>query len=76
MLERSRVEEGMLLTLKGMNAPTSSGNTLGSHVSMSYFSCPPTPKINIHPYFHEYYSVETFIASYATPIPALTGQSH
>jgi hypothetical protein len=45
-------------------------------VSMSYFSCPPTPKINIHLYFHEYYSVETFKASYATPIPALTGQSH
>jgi hypothetical protein len=40
-LEISRLEGGMLLTLKSMNAHASSGNTLGSHVSMPYFSWPP-----------------------------------
>jgi len=33
------------------------------------------PKINMHPYLHEYYSVARFKAAYATPIPALTDQS-
>jgi hypothetical protein len=29
----------------------------------------------MHPYLHEYYSVQKFKAAYATPIPALTDQS-
>ena len=29
----------------------------------------------MHPYLHEYYSVEKFNAAYATPIPPLTDQS-
>jgi hypothetical protein len=33
------------------------------------------PKLNMHPYLHEYYSVARFKAAYATPIPALTDQS-
>ena len=33
------------------------------------------PKVNMHPYLHEYYSVAKFKAAYATPIPALTDQS-
>ena len=33
------------------------------------------PKINMHPYLHEYYSVAKFKAAYVTPIPALTDQS-
>ena len=33
------------------------------------------PKLNTHPYLHEYYSVAKFKAAYATPIPALTDQS-
>jgi hypothetical protein len=33
------------------------------------------PRINMHPYLHEYYSVARFKAAYATPIPALTDQS-
>ena len=33
------------------------------------------PKVNMHPYSHEYYSVARFKAAYATPIPALTDQS-
>ncbi|KAE8814736.1 hypothetical protein D1007_07972 [Hordeum vulgare] len=32
------------------------------------------PKINMHPYLHEYYSVAKFKAAYATPIPPLTNQ--
>ncbi|KAE8801784.1 hypothetical protein D1007_22581 [Hordeum vulgare] len=32
------------------------------------------PKINMHPYLHEYYSVAKFRAAYATPIPPLTDQ--
>jgi hypothetical protein len=30
----------------------------------------------MQPYLHEYYSVEKFKVAYATPIPALTDQSH
>jgi hypothetical protein len=37
----SRLDGGMLLTLESMNALASNGNTLGSHVSMPYFSWPP-----------------------------------
>ena len=33
------------------------------------------PKLNMHPYLHEYYSVEKFRAAYAQPIPPLTDQS-
>jgi hypothetical protein len=33
------------------------------------------PRLNMHPYLHEYYSVAKFRAAYATPIPALTDQS-
>jgi hypothetical protein len=33
------------------------------------------PRLNMHPYLHEYYSVQKFKAAYATPIPALTDQS-
>ena len=33
------------------------------------------PKINMHPYLHEYYSVAKFKAAYATPIPTLIDQS-
>ena len=33
------------------------------------------PKINMHPYLHEYYSVARFKAAYATPIAPLTDQS-
>ena len=33
------------------------------------------PKVNMHPYLHEYYSVARFKAAYATPIPPLTDQS-
>ena len=33
------------------------------------------PKLNMHPYLHEYSSVEKFKAAYATPIPPLTDQS-
>ena len=33
------------------------------------------PKLNMHPYLHEYYSVAKFKAAYATPIPPLTDQS-
>ena len=33
------------------------------------------PKLNMHPYLHDYYSVAKFRAAYATPIPALTDQS-
>ena len=33
------------------------------------------PKLNMHPYLHDYYSVQRFKAAYATPIPALTDQS-
>ena len=33
------------------------------------------PRINMHPYLHEYYSVARFKAAYATPIPPLTDQS-
>ena len=29
----------------------------------------------MHPYLHEYYSVQKFKAAYASPIPALTDQS-
>ena len=29
----------------------------------------------MHPYLHEYYSVQIFKAAYASPIPALTDQS-
>ncbi|KAE8780210.1 hypothetical protein D1007_46599 [Hordeum vulgare] len=32
------------------------------------------PKINMHPYLHEYYSVAKFGVAYATPIPPLTDQ--
>ncbi|KAE8778320.1 hypothetical protein D1007_48752 [Hordeum vulgare] len=34
------------------------------------------PKINMHPYLHEDYSVAKFRAAYATPIPPLTDQEH
>ncbi|XP_044978853.1 uncharacterized protein LOC123446244 [Hordeum vulgare subsp. vulgare] len=61
----------MLLTLKCMSALVWSGNTLGNHVIMPYFSWPP----DMHLYLHEYYSVAKFKAAYATPIPALTDQS-
>ena len=33
------------------------------------------PRLNMHPYLHEYYSVQKFKAAYASPIPALTDQS-
>jgi hypothetical protein len=33
------------------------------------------PKLNMHPYLHEYYSVAKFRASYATSIQPLTDQS-
>ena len=33
------------------------------------------PRLNMHTYLHEYYSVAKFRATYATPIPALTDQS-
>lgn len=33
------------------------------------------PKVNMHPYLHEYYSVARFKAAYATPIAPLTDQS-
>jgi hypothetical protein len=33
------------------------------------------PRLNMHPYLHEYYSVRRFKAAYANPIPALTDQS-
>jgi hypothetical protein len=33
------------------------------------------PKLNMHQYLHEYYSIARFRAAYATPIPALTDQS-
>ena len=33
------------------------------------------PRVNMHPYLHEYYSVARFKAAYAAPIPALTDQS-
>jgi hypothetical protein len=33
------------------------------------------PKLNMHPYLHEYYSVAKFKAAYATPIQLLTDQS-
>jgi hypothetical protein len=33
------------------------------------------PKVNMHPYLHEYYSVARFKTAYATPIPPLTDQS-
>jgi hypothetical protein len=33
------------------------------------------PRLNMHPYLHEYYSVQKFKAAYANPIPPLTDQS-
>jgi hypothetical protein len=33
------------------------------------------PKLNMHPYLHEYYSVAKFKAAYATPVQPLTYQS-
>jgi hypothetical protein len=30
------------------------------------------PKLNMHPYLHEYYSIAKFKAAYATPIKTLT----
>ncbi|KAE8800243.1 hypothetical protein D1007_24232 [Hordeum vulgare] len=33
------------------------------------------PKLNMHPYLHDYYSVQRFKDAYATQIPALTDQS-
>jgi hypothetical protein len=33
------------------------------------------PKLNMHPYLHEYYSVAKFKAAYATPTQPLTDQS-
>ena len=33
------------------------------------------PRLNMHPYLHEYYSVAKFRAAYATPILAVTYQS-
>jgi hypothetical protein len=33
------------------------------------------PRLNMHPYLHEYYSIARFRVAYATPIPALTDQS-
>ena len=33
------------------------------------------PKVNMHPYLHDYYSVARFKAAYATPIAPLTDQS-
>jgi hypothetical protein len=32
-------------------------------------------RLNMHPYLHEYYSVQKFKAAYANPIPPLTDQS-
>ena len=74
-LEIAKLLGGMLLTLNCMNALASSGNTPTNHVSMPFFFLASQPKVNMHPYLHEYYSVAKFKAAYATPIPALTDQS-
>ena len=57
-----------------MNALAKSGNT-GKPCDHAILFLASKPRLNMHPFLHDYYSVARFKAAYATPIPALTDQS-
>jgi hypothetical protein len=47
----------------------------GKPCEHAIFFLASNPKLNMHPYFHEYYSLAKFKAAYATLIQPLTDQS-